>query len=314
MNKIDKVVVCSRSFSQNNILRTELLKRYKYVKFNDDGLKLAGESLITFMRGHTKAITALELLNKNVLESLSEMKVISKYGVGLDMIDIPVMSKLGIRLGWQEGVNRRSVAELTLAFALSLIRRVPEAIDLVRNNSWRQVIGMQLTGKIFGIIGFGNIGKDLVKLLQPFSCKIFVNDILDQPHFYLENNITLVTLEELLTTSDVVSLHVPLMYSTRNILDKQKLSLLKPSAILINTARGGLVDEVALKELLKDKKIEAAAFDVFAQEPPADIELLSLPNFYATPHMGGSSEEAILAMGMAAIEGLDNNRIPDNFL
>jgi len=107
-----------------------------------------------------------------------------------------------------------------------------------------------------------------------------------------------------------VTLHVPLDDSTRGLLNKERLSLIKPTAILINAARGGLVDEVALKAALIDKRLAGAAFDVFADEPPQDMELLALPNFLATPHIGGSSEEAILAMGRAAIQGLDENEIP----
>ena len=117
-------------------------------------------------------------------------------------------------------------------------------------------------------------------------------------------------LDQLLKSADIVTLHTPLDDSTRNILNRQKLELMKPSAILINAARGGLVDEVALRNMLQDNRIAAAAFDVFAVEPPEDKELLELPNFLVTPHIGGSAEEAILAMGMAAIEGLDNAKDP----
>ena len=114
----------------------------------------------------------------------------------------------------------------------------------------------------------------------------------------------------LLTQSDVVTLHVPLDESTCNIMNEQRLAMMKPTALLINAARGGLVDEVALKRMLQNKKLAGAAFDVFSNEPPQDIELLNLPNFLATPHIGGSAEEAILAMGRAAIDGLDINEIP----
>ena len=112
-------------------------------------------------------------------------------------------------------------------------------------------------------------------------------------------------LEELLRGSDIVTLHVPLDDSTRNMLNASRLAMMKPGALLINTARGGLVDEEALKRMLMDGRIAGAGFDVFATEPPQDLELLGLPNFLSTPHIGGSSEEAILAMGRAAIEGLE---------
>jgi len=141
-------------------------------------------------------------------------------------------------------------------------------------------------------------------MLKPFDCKILVNDILDQTEFYKKHNILKVSLRELLLQSDVVTLHVPLDDSTHNILSSDRLSLMKSSAILINIARGGLIDEEALKLMLKEGRIAAAGLDVFSIEPPMDIELLNLPNFLVTPHIGGSSEEAILSMGRAAINGL----------
>jgi phosphoglycerate dehydrogenase-like enzyme len=313
MNATKKVAVCSRSFSQNPILRSELLERYQQVTFNDAGLQLKDDSLVEFLRGHDKAITALETIDESVLSRLPQLQVISKYGVGLDMIDMAAMHTHGKRLGWTGGVNCRSVSELVVSFAIAMLRHVPASHREVISGSWCQQLGGYLTGKTFGIIGCGHVGKDLVPLLQAFDCQILVNDLLDFPDFYAAHGIEGVNLEELLKRSDIVTLHVPLDDSTRGMLDSKRLALLKPSAVLINIARGGLVDEVALKQMLQDKRLAAAAFDVFAEEPPQDQELLALPNFLATPHIGGSAHEAILAMGRAAINGLDDNNIPDMF-
>lgn len=307
VNTIDKVAVCSRSFSKNQALREELLKRYEKVSFNDLGVQLGGQELVKFLKGHDKAIIALERVDENLLASLPELKVIGKYGVGLDMIDLESMRRHGVRLGWTGGVNRRSVSELAVAFSISLLRSLKKAHADILNGSWQQIIGGQLTGRKFGIVGCGNVGKDLVKLLQPFECEIYINDIRSYDDFYAKYSVKPVGLDELLSTSDIVSLHIPLNENTRNIISADKLSLMKSSSILINLARGGLVDEVALKDKLMQGMLAGAAFDVFAQEPPEDIELISLPNFYATPHIGGSSKEAILAMGIAAINGLDEN-------
>lgn len=310
MNSTAKVAVCSRSFSKNPILRAELLARYQQVTFNDTGLQLKGDTLVEFLRGHDKAITALETIDELVLSRLPELKVISKYGVGLDMIDMAAMRAHGKRLGWTGGANRRSVSELVISFAIAMLRHVPAAHREVLSGTWRQHVGEHLTGRTVGIIGCGHIGKDLVPLLRAFDCQILVNDILDYPDFYTTYGVEPVSIESLLARSDIVTLHVPLDDSTRNILDTSRLAMLKPTAVLINAARGGLVDEVALKQMLRDKRLAAAAFDVFAVEPPQDQELLSLPNFLVTPHIGGSAHEAILAMGRAAVEGLDTNDIP----
>lgn len=310
MNSVDRVAVCSRSFSRNPILRAELLARYSNVTFNDAGIQLEGDGLINFLRGHDKAITALEIIDEHVLASLPELKVIGKYGVGLDMIDMGAMSKFGKFLGWTGGVNRRSVSELVIAFAITMLRHIPAANREILSGTWRQHVGGYLSGKVIGIIGCGHIGKDLVGLLKVFDCDILVNDIKDQSVYYAENNITAASLNDLLRQADVVTLHVPLDSSTKNILSLDNLALLKSTAILINTARGGLVDEIALKDMLIHGRLAAAAFDVFAIEPPSDHELLSLENFLATPHIGGSANEAILAMGRSAIDGLDINAIP----
>jgi phosphoglycerate dehydrogenase-like enzyme len=310
MNRTSRVAVCSRSFSSNPVLRAELQERYQKVTFNDAGLKLHGDALVDFLRGHHKVITALETIDDWLLSRLPELEVVSKYGVGLDSIDVTAMRAHGKRLGWVGGVNRRSVAELVIAFAIAMLRHMPAARDEILAGTWRQHIGSQLTGRTVGILGCGHVGKDVVRLLQPFECHVLVNDIRDYPDFYAANAIEPVDLDTLLQRSDVVSIHVPLDDSTRWMLDSGKLDMMKSSAVLINTARGQLVDETALRERLKNGRLAAAAFDVFAAEPPSDTELLKLPNFLATPHLGGSAIEAILAMGRAAIDSLDNNCVP----
>jgi len=310
MNTKNKVVVCSRSFSKNPILRKELLERYSQVTFNDAGLKLDGDSLVDFLKGHDKAITALETINENILKQLPELQVISKYGVGVDMIDMAAMRSYNIKLGWTGGVNRRSVSELVISFSISMLRHVPAAHREVLSGTWRQHVGSHLSERTVGIIGCGHIGKDLVPLLKAFGCRVIVNDIKEYPDFYASEEIESVSLESLLEQSDIVTLHVPLDDSTRGLLNAQRLALMKPTAILINAARGGLIDESSLKNMLKNNLLAAAALDVFAIEPPTDKELLELPNFLVTPHIGGSSNEAILAMGRAAINGLDYNKLP----
>ncbi|KAF0225659.1 MAG: phosphoglycerate dehydrogenase and related [Rhodospirillaceae bacterium] len=306
-----RIAVCSRSFSKHPILRAELTARYgRSVTFNDAGLSLSGQALIDFVRGHDKAITALEKLDDAFFTALPELRVIGKYGVGLDMIDLESMRRHDVRLGWTGGVNKRSVSELVIACAIALLRHVPQANAEVRAGQWRQLMGRQLTGKTVGIVGCGHIGKDLAGLLNAFGCTVLANDILDFPEFYAAHKVTAVDLETLLTTSDIVTLHLPAGPSTRNILNAERLALLSPRAILINAARGGLVDEPALKAMLSQGRLAAAAFDVFHDEPPDDLELLHLPNFLALPHIGGSAEEAVLAMGMAAIKGLEDHCLP----
>ncbi len=305
-----RVAVTSRSFSRHPVLRGELLARYDNVTFNDQGLALKGNALIDFLKGSERAITALERLDAALFDAVPELRVVSKYGVGIDMIDLAAMAKRNIRLGWTGGVTRRSVSEMVISFAIALFRHIPAANRQVRDGTWRQLIGRQITGKTVGIVGCGHVGKDLAVLLRAFGCRVLAHDILDFPEFHAANQVAPVGLEELLAQSDIVTLHLPLDATTRNIMSAERLALMKADAILINAARGGLVDEVALKSMLMEGRLAGAAFDVFAAEPPDDRELLNLPNFLATPHIGGSAEEAILAMGRAAIDGLETAEVP----
>ena len=306
-----RVAVCSRSFSRNPVLCRELRERYGNVTLNEAGLSLSGPALIEHLKGHDRAIVALERLDEAAFAALPELRVVSKFGVGLDMLDIEAMARRGIKLGWTGGLNKRSVSELVLSMAIAVFRHVYPSNREVLGGTWRQLFGPQISGRTFGIIGCGNVGKDLTLLLGPFGCRVLANDIRDYAAFYRAHGVEPVGIEDLLRKSDVVTLHVPLDASTRNILSAERLALMKPTAVLINAARGGLVDEAALKAMLADGRLAGAALDVFAEEPPPDRELLALRNVLATPHIGGSAVEANLAMGRAAIAGLEAAAVPE---
>jgi D-3-phosphoglycerate dehydrogenase len=305
-----KIAVVSRSFARNAALRAELSAKYPDVTFTESPGILDGADLVAVLRGHDRAIVGLERVDDRILEQVPELKIISKYGVGLDGVDVDAIAKRGIKLGWTGGVNRRSVSELTLSFAIALLHRVPETSLALRGGHWQRLIGRQLTGCTFGIIGCGFVGQDLVKLLAPFECRVLAHDIRDYPDFYREHRVTPVGLYQLLAESDIVSLHVPLNRSTKGMIGAAQLSRMRAGTFVINAARGGLVDEEALAEALEGGHLAGAACDVFQMEPDADSRLLAMPAFLGTPHIGGSTAEAQLAMGRAAIEGLENARIP----
>jgi len=314
MSGSPRIAVTSRSFCRNAQLRAELLARYPDARLNIAGASLRDGELIAFLNGYDAAIIALERIDAELLSALPQLKTISKFGVGLDNIDLHAAAQAGVRIGWTGGVNRRSVAELVISNAIALLRQVGQANALVRAGGWAQIQGRQLSSAIVGIIGCGHVGKEVARLLQPFGCRILSHDIRDFPEFYAEAGIEPISLNDLLRTADVVTVHLPLTPRTRLLLDRDQLALMKPTAILINAARGGIVDEMAVKERLIAGQLAGAAFDVFAIEPPVDQELLLLPNFLATPHIGGSAVEAILAMGRAAIDGLDHAADPLGYL
>lgn len=305
MNKrAERVAVTSKSFSKNTDLRNELLAHFSDVRFNEGGIDLRGKALADFLSDRECAIIGLEPVDDALLQQLPMLRKISKYGVGLDKIDLPAIEKRQIHFAWKPGVNRRAVAELTLLFLLGSLRAAFLAAHDVRTGGWRQHVGLSLTGKTVGIVGLGNVGRDLVHLLKPFYCRILAYDIVESHDFCREHGVQMLSLDDVLQQSDAVTLHVPLDSTTREMVGASEINRMKPGSVLINTARGGIVNESALKAALKSGHLSAAAFDVFANEPPTDPELIALPQLFATPHIGGSAREAILAMGRAAIDGL----------
>lgn len=300
-----KVAVTSMSFCRNDYLRNLLKSHFPNSSFND-GQCLEEFTLKSFLSGHDAAIVGLDPITRDILEALPSLKAISKYGVGLDNIDLMAVRDRGIYLGWTPGTNAQSVAELTLCFMLGLMRNVFCTSFRLKSGGWHKDGGRQLAGKRIGIIGCGNVGKAVVKLLQSFNCRILVNDLVNYESFYRDYCVDAVTFEELMRRSDVVSLHIPLDSSTRGMINKFTLKLMKNDAFLINTSRGAVVDTLSLKTALIEKTIAGAAIDVFDPEPPVDGEFLSLTNLIASPHIGGNSAEAVRAMGESAVDHLVN--------
>lgn len=300
----EPIAVTSRTFSRHPVLREELAANFANIQFNDEGLTLKGTDLVNFLEGKKGAIVALEPFPKETLSQLAEMKCISKFGVGLDNLDQTAMKELGIALGWSGGVNRRSVSELALAYALGIYRNVFNSSRQLAKREWKNAGGQQISEKTVGIIGCGFVGADTAKLFRAFDCKILINDLLDKSEFAKSIDAKIADKEEIFATADIISLHTPLTEETRNMITADTIAKMKENAIILNTARGNIIDEEALYSALKENKILGAAMDVFAVEPPLDSKLLDLENFFGTPHIGGSSKEAVLNMGRAAIENL----------
>lgn len=297
------IAITSRSFSRHPVLRAEVQQRYSDVRFNDEGISLSGSELVAFLNGRRRAITALERIDDDVLSCLPDLEVISKVGVGIDMLDLEAMRRHGVRLGWARGTNARSVAELVIALTLALLRHLPQLDGAIRVGAWEQRKGTLLSERTVGILGYGAVGRDVAKVAHGFDCPILIYDIV--AHANLPGHVHQVAFEELVARSDVVTLHLGLSKATRGIIDAAALAMMQNHAILINTARGELVEETALYESLATGGLAGAGLDVFATEPPTGNALLELSNVVVSPHIGGSTEEAILAMGRAAIAGLE---------
>ena len=319
MNLLDTVVVTSRSFSKNEDLVNALKAKYSKVIFNDSGATLRGQELINFLSSADKAIIGIEQISAEALHQLPNLKVISKYGVGINNLDLDSLKFKDVRLGFTPGVNKQSVAELALTLTLLSLRKIHRNHTEITEGIWSQEKGSELFGKTVGLLGFGNIGQKFASFLAPFDCKIiffdekvFTNeellsigkDINLKPDSIYQDKLTAV-----LDQADILSIHLPLLPETEDIISAKELSLLKPSISIINTARGGIVNESALHAFLSSKPYSFAAFDVYAEEPAIENPLFELPNFFGTSHRSSLTQEGINAMGLAAIAGLDDNKI-----
>lgn len=309
-----RVAVPAISFCQQQELVERLLALHPDSRLNLECVPhyRSEEDTIAFLSGCDAAIVSFEPINDRVLSALPDLKVVSKLGVGLDRIDPAAMRERGVRLGWTAGVNRTAVAELSLALMMAALRHViPLNLAIRRGERPLQRLGRQLSGRVVGIHGCGNVGQEVVRLLQPFGCTVLACDIRDYADFYRQYGVEPVDLDGLLERSEIVSIHLSVTEHTLGMYDDALLARLRPDAVLVNTARGRIVDEAALRDRLMQGSFAAAAFDVFAMEPPDDDALLNLPNFIATPHIGASTAEARWRMGITAIEGLTDNFLPE---
>ncbi len=297
MTPLEVVAVTSRSFSCHPVLRNEMLEAFPNARFNDQGLSLSGDALIEFLLGCEFAVTALETIDSALLGCLPDLRCIAKIGIGTDMIDLAAMDRHGVTLLVSPGTNANAVAELTVMLMLACLRRLPEAMEIVERGEWSQPKGRELRGRVVGIVGYGNVGKAVERLISAFGATSLVFDPLVVPEAH-------VSLEDLLAESDIVTLHVALSEATHHLINAGHLDLMGQNAILINTSRGGVVDEVALSQALRGERIAYAALDVLEDERSSRAGLPRDRGLLITPHIGGSTEEAILAMGRAAIKSL----------
>ena len=247
-----------------------------------------GNYEVIVVRSRTKIV-------KELVEKASKCQIIARVGVGLDNIDQDAAKAKNIRvINAVEGAIT-AVAELVVGLMLSMAREIPRADREIRNGNWikKEMMGSELKGKYLGIIGLGNIGKRLGRLARALNMNIIGYDVVPiDEEFSKEVGLMKSDLNTLLASSDYVSLHVPLLDSTKHMINAEKLRLMKKTAHVVNTSRGGVIDEEALYNALKDGNLEGAALDVFEVEPATGNKLVNLPNFIATPHIGAQTKEA----------------------
>lgn len=299
-----KIGIPNKAFSKNLQLINQLKTFDCEVKLNKEDKRFDGKDLINFLEDCEIAIIGLEKINESVLKNLPKLKFISKFGVGMNNINLNDIELSKVKFAMTSGVNKRAVSEITLSFILSLIRNTHKTSIELKSGVWNKNGGFGLSGLKVGIIGFGNIGQDLVKLLAPFETTILVNDIVEIDPKKYNYKINVVTKETIYKESDIITLHLPLTSETHDLINQKVFNKMKKGSFLVNTSRGGIVNEKDLFNAIQNKIISGAALDVFENEPPTFIELIRDERLICTPHIAGNSDQAVLNMGKACIENI----------
>jgi D-3-phosphoglycerate dehydrogenase len=292
------VAVTPRSFRHTPGPHLDRLRAELEVRFPDVDRPLDEGEMVELVRGCGGLIVGVDPVTRAVLAA-GPLRVVVKYGSGMDNIDVDAAGALGVQVSSTPGANARSVAELAIALLLALARNIPVHDRGVRGGSWSRRTGIELAGKQLGIVGYGAIGREVGRIARGLDMRVVAHDPLVD-----EADVPLVELDELYATSDVVSLHLPLTDETRGLVGAPELAAMKPTAFLLNTARGGLVDEAALAGALRAGGLAGAALDGFESEPLGESPLRVLDNVVLSPHAGASTHEAVLRAATRAVDEL----------
>jgi D-3-phosphoglycerate dehydrogenase len=273
--------------------------------------KITPDELLTAVEGFDAVVVRSRTkIRADVIQRASRLKIIGRAGVGLDNIDVAAAREKGIVVCNSPESLTNAVAELALGLMLAAARGVGAGHHNLKNGKWikEALMGTEIAGKTVGIIGFGRIGRRLAELLKPFGANVLAYDIIEPDHLVLEAlGAKMVGLDELLESSDFISLHLPGGAEMRGFIGPDKLAKMKRTSFLVNTSRGEVVDENALVNALKSGSIRGAALDVFTVEPPTNTELLSLDNVVLTPHVGGQTNEAQVSAATIVAQKIVNH-------
>jgi D-3-phosphoglycerate dehydrogenase / 2-oxoglutarate reductase len=301
----DQVAVSARAFRQVPGEHQELLRDAGLaVRYPDAAGPLGEAELADLVRGCWGLIVGVDPVTAAVLDA-GPLRVVVRFGSGTDNIDLAAAEARGIKVAATPGANARSVAELTVGLLLALARHLVRHDHEVRSGAWSRRTGVELAGRRLGIVGYGAVGRRVAGIARAIGMEVVATD-----PFVTEADLPLLDLATVLATSDAVTVHAPLTEDTRGLLGAAELARMRPHALLVNTSRGGLVDERALAEALAAGRLGGAAFDAFEREPPEGSPLLALDNFIASPHAGAATAEAATRAGLAAARELLASRPP----
>ncbi len=289
--KGDKVLQALREFSDDLV-------------FNPLGKPLSEDELIPLLKECDGYIAGLDNITRKVIDACPKLKVISRYGVGYDRVDIEAAKEKGIKVTNIPGVNAEAVGELAFGLILTIARKIPYLNDQTRKGLWPRSSGIELKGRTIGIIGLGAIGKVVARCAKGYDMNVIAYDPFINEEYCHNNNIGVKTFDELIAQSDFISLHLPLTDRTKHIINRESIAKMKDGAIIVNTSRGGIVDEEAVYQALKRGKLGGLGLDAFEIEPPGKSPLFELSNVVVTPHTGAHTMEATDNMAYASIRNL----------
>jgi len=301
-----KVYVSTHPFGSVNPEPLEILDRRDIdLKLNEYGRKITPDELCGHLAGKDALIAGTEVIDAAVLDCAPGLKIIARVGIGLDNIDFDEVNRRGIVLTYTPEAVSQAVAELTIANMLNLARSVINIHMAVKSRAWRRIIGFEIMGKTVGLIGFGRVGQRVARILKAFGCRVIVNDLAPDQEMAGRLGVELCSKDLVYRESDIISLHVPLTPLTIGLITADEIGMMKPNACLVNTSRGGIVDEQALYEALESARIAGAAVDVYETEPYSG-PLCDLDNIILTAHSGSCSTEARYLMELGAAREIEH--------
>lgn len=298
------VLISTSSFARHSREPLDLLEaRGAQYRLNAQGRKLTADEIASLLDDVDGLVAGTEPLTREVLLRAPRLRVISRCGTGLDNVDLTAAAEFGIQVRNTPDAHVDAVAELTLAALLSMLRRLTEADRSIRAGAWEKPMGHLLRGKTVGLVGLGRVGRRLVELLAPFHGTVLASDPHEDREFTTASGVEYVSLDELLERSDIVSLHLPYSAQNHHLLDADRLGRMKPGALLINCARGGLVDEAALCSVLQNGRLGGAHLDTFEREP-YDGPLTGIHGVALSSHIGSYAVEGRVQMEREAVQNL----------
>lgn len=301
----DKILITPRSYGKADPTLFDKLKNAGFeLVMNDSGGILSKDKMIEKITPCTGVILGVDPMDADVINAAPNLRAIAKYGVGIDNIDLRAAEARGIKVSKTVGANAEAVADYAMALMLSLARRIIPIDRKCRQRDWSKVTTTDVSGKTIGLFGLGAIGKHVARRAHGFSMNVLAYDVFWDDAYAAANGIEKAEPERIFRECDFISLHLPLMDETRNFVGKDQIAMMKPGAFLINTARGGLIDEDALLSALKGNKIGGAGLDAFAQEPPENEDWFALENVVIGSHCAASTIGATENMGLMATDNL----------